>query len=219
MFVFSLRVNLDMAKLFYAWRIGRDSNIPNTVIRSSTIPEELGRIAYLLSDKTGTLTKNEMRFKKLHLGTIAFGADSFDMVSRHVHTDYIDNNASSSSTTKHSLARRVQQAVEAIAICHNVTPLYDDDGTIMDDAPSSSSSSTKSQTAMSYQAASPDEVALVTWSESVGIALVQRDLSSMQLRVPGSDVNRRYTILQMFPFTSETKRMGIIVKVDDNICL
>lgn len=107
---FSLRVNLDMAKLFYAWRIGRDKNIPNTVIRSSTIPEELGRIAYLLSDKTGTLTKNEMRFKKLHLGTIAFTADSFDVVSRHVQTDYTIENATvaTSTTTKHSLAHRVR---------------------------------------------------------------------------------------------------------------
>lgn len=57
---FSLRVNLDMAKVTYSWLIGRDPNLPGTVVRSSTIPEELGRISYLLSDKTGTLTKNEM---------------------------------------------------------------------------------------------------------------------------------------------------------------
>lgn len=32
----SLRVNLDMAKLFYSWQIGRDKRIPGTVVRSST---------------------------------------------------------------------------------------------------------------------------------------------------------------------------------------
>ena len=63
----SLRVNLDMAKLFYSYQIGRDKMIPETVVRSSTIPEELGRISFLLSDKTGTLTRNEMRFKKVNL--------------------------------------------------------------------------------------------------------------------------------------------------------
>lgn len=61
----SLRVNLDLAKFFYSWQIGRDKAIEGTVVRSSTISEEMGRISFLLSDKTGTLTKNEMRFKKV----------------------------------------------------------------------------------------------------------------------------------------------------------
>lgn len=54
----SLRVNLDMAKTVYARYIERDRDIPDTVVRTSTIPEDLGRIEYLLSDKTGTLTQN-----------------------------------------------------------------------------------------------------------------------------------------------------------------
>lgn len=56
----SLRVNLDMGKTIYARFIERDQGIPGTVVRTSTIPEELGRIEYLLSDKTGTLTQNGM---------------------------------------------------------------------------------------------------------------------------------------------------------------
>ena len=54
----SLRVNLDMGKTVYAQQIMNDSEIPNTIVRTSTLPEELGRIEYLLSDKTGTLTQN-----------------------------------------------------------------------------------------------------------------------------------------------------------------
>lgn len=53
-----LRVNLDMGKSVYAWFIEHDQSISGTVVRTSTIPEDLGRVEYLLSDKTGTLTQN-----------------------------------------------------------------------------------------------------------------------------------------------------------------
>jgi phospholipid-translocating ATPase len=63
----SLRVNLDLAKIYYGFCIYKDEDIEGTIPRNSTIPEELGRIQYLLTDKTGTLTKNDMVFKKATL--------------------------------------------------------------------------------------------------------------------------------------------------------
>ncbi|KAL2152424.1 hypothetical protein VTH82DRAFT_5608 [Thermothelomyces myriococcoides] len=77
----SLRVNLDMGKSVYSWFIQRDPGIPGAVVRTSTIPEDLGRIEYLLSDKTGTLTQNEMEMKKIHVGTVSYANDSMDEVS------------------------------------------------------------------------------------------------------------------------------------------
>jgi phospholipid-translocating ATPase len=56
---------MDIAKIFYTVFISRDKEILGTIPRNSTIPEELGRIQFLLTDKTGTLTKNDMVFKKL----------------------------------------------------------------------------------------------------------------------------------------------------------
>ena len=52
----SVRINLDLAKLWYAHGINTDESIKGTITRNSNIPEELGRIQFLISDKTGTLT-------------------------------------------------------------------------------------------------------------------------------------------------------------------
>lgn len=56
----SLRVNLDLAKIWYSYNLNRDTLIPGTIARNSNIPEELGRIQFLITDKTGTLTRNDM---------------------------------------------------------------------------------------------------------------------------------------------------------------
>ena len=50
------------------------------------------------------------------------------------------------------------------------------------------------------------------WTEGIGLALVNRDLTSMRIQAP-NDNSLQYEILQLFPFTSESKRMGIIVRV------
>ncbi|XP_022661121.1 probable phospholipid-transporting ATPase IIA isoform X2 [Varroa jacobsoni] len=263
----SLRVNLDIGKICYAYMIQADSRIPQTVVRSSTIPEELGRINYLLSDKTGTLTKNEMIFKRLHVGDQGYGSEGFDEI-RTVLAQWYDptgnreiqllQQPSTSRVTKKSKALKVHDAVWSLALCHNVTPVFDNnnsssngnsssptqDTTLLDQhhistgksthsigiddispLDSSSSSSTPLRSPVSnfgsvdacdrqsvvYQASSPDEVALVQWTESVGLTLVFRDITQMKLKTPHGNT-LTYTILETFPFTSERKRMGIIVR-------
>lgn len=71
----SLRVNLDLAKLYYSYRINTDDEIAGTVARNSNIPEDLGRLQYLITDKTGTLTQNEMILKKVCTEMAIFETD------------------------------------------------------------------------------------------------------------------------------------------------
>lgn len=221
----SMRVNLDMAKIAYTQFIEGDSRkMPGCTVRNSNLPEELGRIEYLLTDKTGTLTQNEMSFKKLHLGTMLFARDSLEDIYQYAKAAFyrdavaaglIDEDSIPSShvtpmsrdsairsgsggdfgrdSSKGRRAQRqVQEALLAIALAHNVTPVEEN-----------------GQRAL--QAASPDEVALVKFAESVGVVLKERSMSRVVLRVPG-DIELKYDILAEFPFTSAAKRMGIIVQ-------
>ncbi|KAI4724847.1 phospholipid-translocating P-type ATPase-like protein [Aureobasidium sp. EXF-10728] len=206
----SLRVNLDMGKSMYAWFIERDQGIPGTVVRTSTIPEDLGRIEYLLSDKTGTLTQNEMELKKIHVGTVSYANEAMDEVSAYVKSAFSDlqgfflpssnvtGGLASGTRSRREIGLRVRDLVLALALCHNVTPTTEEiDGS----------------TVTSYQASSPDEIAIVAWTEQVGLRLLHRDRKSITLQfVDNSKIVVRVQILNIFPFTSDSKRMGIIVK-------
>lgn len=214
----SLRVNLDMGKTVYSWFIQRDKGIPGAVVRTSTIPEELGRIEYLLSDKTGTLTQNEMEMKKIHVGTVSYANEAMDEVVSYIKQGFsipastdptqpstlitpsstFTASAATATRTRREIGSRVRDVVLALAICHNVTPTIEEEN---------------GQTITSYQASSPDEIAIVRWTEAVGLRLVHRDRKGMLLE--SVDTRRpvvRVRILEVFPFTSEGKRMGIVVQ-------
>ncbi|XP_075149777.1 putative phospholipid-transporting ATPase IIB isoform X2 [Haematobia irritans] len=245
----SLRVNLDMGKAFYSWQMQNDPEIQGTVVRSTTIPEELGRISYVLTDKTGTLTQNEMVFKKIHLGIVSHDSDTFHHVSEIISSlaptifrsqSATENNAKTTIYTnrmRRPEGWREWEAVKALALCHNVTPVTDEDDNRSVSTSSTftsgggSASPTKSVINMDvaqanehqYQASSPDEIALVKWTEQVGLTLIARDITSMTLQLKTNnrssdqynvddDSLLHFQILQIFPFTSESKRMGIIVK-------
>ncbi|KAF4588762.1 putative aminophospholipid-translocase [Pleurotus pulmonarius] len=202
----SLRVNLDMGKSVYASQIMNDKEIPNTIVRTSTLPEELGRIEYLLSDKTGTLTQNEMEMKKLHMGTMSYGFDSMDEVAHQLSVAFgasgeeahrrqgsLSTGIQLATRGRRDMSSRVRDVVLSLALCHNVTPVTNDDGSV------------------TYQASSPDEVAIVKWTETIGLTLVFRDRTHMELQTP-TGARLEFDVLDIFPFTSESKRMGIVVR-------
>ena len=62
-----------------------------------------------------------------------------------------------------------------------------------------------------FQASSPDEITFVKTIERFGIELVSRTQTEIVLKMPSSK-EVTFDILYTFPFSSETKRMGIIVR-------
>lgn len=109
------------------------------------------------------------------------------------------------SLSSQSVSIQVSEMIEALALCHNVTPVvsFEDDNH-------------SRIVSIDYQASSPDEIALVKFSEKVGVSLINRTHDRMTLRIQmqtemiefddnddGLFVDVNYEILNVFPFTSE----------------
>ena len=212
----ALRVNLDVSKTFFSIQINRDNIIKNTIARNSTIPEELGRISYLFSDKTGTLTKNEMIFKNIAMENELFSEQSFNdllnilkeecekadaplldllniLKSQNEDSENLNLSKQRSKRIRRNRNKLIRDTITAMILCNNVTPIIDDEQNV------------------TYQASSPDEVALVKFAETLNMKLNFR--TDKEIKFMNANNNEEsYEILANFPFSSDTKRMGILLR-------
>ena len=117
----------------------------------------------------------------------------------------------------------------ALSLCHNVTPVITEEEPsesneeLMQEQPQSIDQSDnkiipneedqgkKKKFNRVFQASSPDEIALIKFAEDMGMRLENRSDDHIQIKEPTGKL-LDYEILNNFPFSSETKRMGIIVK-------
>ncbi|OWZ17349.1 Phospholipid-transporting ATPase [Phytophthora megakarya] len=81
----SLYISLEVVKWYQARRIENDPKMycPITghgvTARTSNVNEDLGQVKYIFSDKTGTLTKNQMLFKVCSIGGIIFDGSNMHL--------------------------------------------------------------------------------------------------------------------------------------------
>ncbi|CAL8076966.1 unnamed protein product [Calicophoron daubneyi] len=188
----SLQVSLEVVRfvqaLFLNWDMDMydaDSDTP-AMARTSNLNEELGQVRYLFSDKTGTLTRNVMEFKRCTIGGVIYGNATED------------SNALADEALLKRLAAGEEVATNfftVLAICHTVVPDAHKDNP---DEP------------LSYQASSPDEAALVKAARSLGFVFTTRTPTGVTIKV-GSE-SLFYEVLQVLEFTSTRKRMGVVVR-------
>ncbi|XP_010782862.1 phospholipid-transporting ATPase IA isoform X3 [Notothenia coriiceps] len=189
----SLLVTLEVIKFIQAFFINWDTDMlyepTNTPAqaRTSNLNEELGQVKYIFTDKTGTLTCNVMQFKKCTVAGVAYGHSTNSSEEEGFNDPSLLENLQSN----HPTAAVILEFMTMMAICHTAVPERID-GKI------------------TYQAASPDEGALVRAAQTLGFVFSGRTPDSVIVQMPGTE--EKYELLHVLEFTSTRKRMSVIMR-------
>ncbi|CAG8521461.1 1078_t:CDS:2 [Gigaspora margarita] len=203
----SLYLSMEFVKSVQAFFIFMDKEMHYGVTDTPCIPknwnlsDDLGQIEYMFSDKTGTLTRNVMEFRKCSIGGKVYG-------------EYTSNKGGGASEAENESVKKpftdkellidmqsadqfksgtIKDFFTLLAICHTVLVSTNSDGE------------------QQYKAQSPDEAALVQAAKDVGYTFHSRESDGIFITTPeGEKVH--YELLNVLEFTSARKRMSIIVR-------
>ncbi len=232
----SLYVSIEMVKVSQAmYFINFDRTMYDAasdtpaLARTSNLNEELGQVATILSDKTGTLTCNMMEFFKCSIGGVKYGAGVTD-IERSVAAragrplppaapgEGVPQEKGFNFRDKRLLgedgslawraaggpaAAAMRAFCQLLAVCHTVIPEGE-----------------PTPEAIKYQAESPDEAAFVVAAKRFGFFFCKRNGAGVAVQEPGAaegdpPVEAFYEVLNVLEFNSSRKRMSVVVRGPD----
>jgi len=197
----SFKVIVDVSKAWISkciqWDVKMydDETHIGAVANNTGIAEDLGQVEYVLTDKTGTLTENQMQFR----ACVVDGESHEGSGERNI-TDELRLLLTRQSDP------HILEFFRLLALCNTVTPIEDPEA----------------QGGFAYQGASPDEEELTRAAAEVGVALAKKDKSSVELLVASGHtdpIREVYSILEVLEFNSDRKRMSVIVQRGNDIIL
>ena len=277
----SLLVTMESIKLFQGMFMEWDIDMTDKEtaagckVQTSTLNEELGQVKYVFSDKTGTLTKNYMKYKMMSIGKKIYGSyknanknikenisqitpdSDIDSDSNRnfkgrisINDDDDDSSISSQKKKEIKLLTKEDDTNDNIKINKNVSKfeLKDNYGDIpnvefIDENNKFENDRNNDETKnlikefmlclalcntvlidnrkkaeegkIDYQSSSPDEKALLCFARSQGYILTNRSLDdTITLEIDGQE--QKFKLLNTLEYSSERKRMSVIVKTPSN---
>ncbi|XAR49922.1 Phospholipid-translocating ATPase [Bertholletia excelsa] len=245
----SLYVSIEVVKVLQAMFINQDIDMYDeesgtpAQARTSNLNEELGQVDTILSDKTGTLTCNQMDFLKCSIAGVAYGTRSSEVELAAARQMAIDLEEQGLDT--------IEEDVSEVSDLETVVTSKEKDqrppikGFSFEDShlmrgnwlnepnkdvillffrilavcQTAVPEANEETGGFTYEAESPDEGAFLVAAREFGFEFCRRTQSSIFVRErypsPEKPIEREYKILNLLDFTSKRKRMSVIVRDED----
>uniref|UniRef100_A0A4W3J8E7 Phospholipid-transporting ATPase n=1 Tax=Callorhinchus milii TaxID=7868 RepID=A0A4W3J8E7_CALMI len=206
----SMYVTVEMQKFFGSYFITWDKDMyddqlgEGALVNTSDLNEELGQVSYVFTDKTGTLTENNMEFIECCIDGFKYKYPTIDACV----VDGLPTNDGTFSrpygraekVTKlyllFLLLEREEIFFHALCLCHTVQVKEEDsvDGVVKQQC--------------TYIASSPDEVALIEGAKKLGFTFQGMENNLRLCNV----FDFRYQCLHVLNFDPVRRRMSVIVQ-------
>uniref|UniRef100_A0A665USL1 Phospholipid-transporting ATPase n=1 Tax=Echeneis naucrates TaxID=173247 RepID=A0A665USL1_ECHNA len=241
----SLYVTVEMQKFLGSFFIGWDLDLyheesdEKAQVNTSDLNEELGQVEYVFTDKTGTLTENEMQFRECSINGTKYrevngklvpegmSDDSTDSSSPHlvsgVHFNHfllLDTHTHTHTHTHCMLFYQLPSQtsiigeellfLKAVSLCHTVQISYDQPDCLVGGGDPFSHVNGFSSNHMEYYASSPDEKALVEAAKRIGVAFTGSSGDAMEIKTFGK--SEKYKLLHVLEFDADRRRMSVILQ-------
>lgn len=204
----SLYVTIELVNIGQALLVSSDREMYNEqldvacAVRSSNLLQELGMVSNIFSDKTGTLTCNEMKFVKFVINGFLYDVVPATTAAKAEGEKKDDSVTASTTNTSPSSKKALQEQLNTfganrqaftefarcLATCHTVV---------------------REKTG-AYRAESPDELALVEGVGSYQCGLLERGSREMIVEFFGE--RKTYEVLAVNPFDADRKRMSVLIR-------
>ncbi|CAA0821148.1 Putative phospholipid-transporting ATPase 7 [Striga hermonthica] len=242
----SLYVSIEVVKVLQALFINQDIHMydeetgTRASARTSNLNEELGQVDTILSDKTGTLTCNQMDFLKCSIAGIAYGTRASDVELAAAKQMVMEEGEN--DRNEHGFEESEIQLEKVVTLKDGEDPKPSMKGFSFEDSRLMNGNWFKEpnenlillffrilslcHTAVpeqneetgvfTYEAESPDEGAFLVAAREFGFEFCRRTQSSVSVRerYPSfqEPVEREFKVLNLLDFTSKRKRMSVIIR-------
>uniref|UniRef100_A0A8C1T573 Phospholipid-transporting ATPase n=1 Tax=Cyprinus carpio TaxID=7962 RepID=A0A8C1T573_CYPCA len=210
----SMYVTVEMQKFLGSFFITWDKDFfdpeiqEGALVNTSDLNEELGQVEYVFTDKTGTLTQNNMEF-------IECCIDGFQYKHRDTRSEVDGFTVTDGPVNK--LQQKAGQEKEelflrALCLCHTVqVKEAGSEEVLTDQVDGIDEMRPQLEEERGFIASSPDEIALVKGAMKYGFTFLGLESKSMKIKNRENNIEE-YKLLHVLNFDPVRRRMSVIVQ-------